>query len=59
MTYEIALLEGMAEITEAHWDHLANPQGGVPVDPFTSHRFLLALDRSRSTGTGTGWLTRP
>jgi len=59
MTYEIALLEGMAEITDAHWDHLANPQGGVPVDPFTSHRFLLALDRSRSTGKGTGWQTRP
>ena len=59
MTYEIALLEGMAEISEAHWDHLANPQGGVPVDPFTSHRFLLALDRSRSTGKGTGWQTRP
>ena len=59
MTYEIALLEGMAEISAADWDQLANPQGGVPVDPFTSHRFLLALDRSRSTGKGTGWQTRP
>ena len=59
MSYEIALLEGMAEISAADWDQLANPQGGVPVDPFTSHRFLLALDRSRSTGKGTGWQTRP
>jgi uncharacterized protein len=59
MTYEIALLSGMAEIQAADWDGLANPDGGVPVDPFTTHRFLLALDRSRSTGKGTGWQTRP
>jgi len=59
MTYEIALLTGMAEIPAADWDRLANPDGGVPVDPFTTHRFLLALDRSRSTGKGTGWQTRP
>ena len=59
MTYEIALLDGMAEIKAADWEHLANPQGGVPVDPFTTHRFLLALDRSRSTGKGSGWQTRP
>ena len=59
MSYEIALLDGMAEITAADWDQLANPQGGEPVDPFTTHRFLLALDRSRSTGTGSGWQTRP
>ena len=59
MTYEIALLTGMAEIQAADWDRLANPDGGVPVDPFTTHRFLLALDRSRSTGKGSGWQTRP
>lgn len=59
MTYEIALLDGMAEISAADWDKLANPFGGVPVDPFTTHRFLLALDRSRSTGKGSGWQTRP
>ena len=59
MTYEIALLDGMAEIGAADWDHLANPEGGVPIDPFTTHRFLLALDRSRSTGKGTGWQSRP
>ncbi len=59
MTYEIALLDGMSAITAADWDALANPGGGVPVDPFTTHRFLVALDRSRSTGKGTGWQTRP
>lgn len=55
MAYEIALLEGMAEISAAEWDGLTDPGR----DPFTTHRFLLALDRSRSTGKGSGWTTRP
>ena len=59
MAYEIALLEGMAEISAADWDHMANPEGGRALDPFTTHRFLVALDRSRSTGKGSGWTTRP
>ncbi|MGV8988096.1 MAG: GNAT family N-acetyltransferase [Cypionkella sp.] len=59
MTYEIALLDGMAAISATDWDRLANPDGGVPVDPFTTHRFLVALDRSHSTGKGTGWQPRP
>ena len=29
------------------------------MDPFTTHRFLLALDVSGSTGAGTGWQARP
>ncbi|MEO5620290.1 MAG: GNAT family N-acetyltransferase [Cypionkella sp.] len=48
----------MAEISEAEWDALACPDG-PPVDPFTTHRFLTALDASGSTGKGTGWQTRP
>ncbi len=59
MAYEIALLDGMAEIAASDWDRLANPDGLTPRDPFTTHRFLSALDRSRSTGKGTGWTTRP
>ncbi|NBZ88410.1 GNAT family N-acetyltransferase [Stagnihabitans tardus] len=59
MAYEIALLEGMAEIAAKDWDALANPEGLRPLDPFTTHRFLSALDRSRSTGKGSGWTTRP
>lgn len=59
MALDIALLNGMAEISAEDWDRLANPQGGRPADPFTTHRFLLALDRSRSTGKGTGWTPRP
>lgn len=58
---EISLLNGMAEVPAAEWDALACPEAatGRAVDPFTTHRFLLALDQSGSTGKGTGWQTRP
>ena len=51
----------LSEIPAADWDSVACPEtadGGRPLDPFTTHRFLAALDRSRSTGTGTGWQPR-
>ena len=53
------LLTGMSDIPAAEWDALACPEFGRPIDPFTTHRFLSALDRSNSTGKGTGWQTRP
>ncbi|MBU9697595.1 GNAT family N-acetyltransferase [Rhodobacteraceae bacterium HSP-20] len=56
------LLENLAAIPAADWDALACPEsadGSRPVDPFTTHRFLAALETSRSTGTGTGWQARP
>jgi uncharacterized protein len=58
---EAALLDSMADIPEAEWDALACPEASVgrPVDPFTTHRFLASLDRSGSTGPGTGWQPRP
>ena len=66
MAYEIRLLNGMAEVEAADWDRVACPEavsdaggGARPVDPFTTHRFLSALDRSGSTGKGSGWQTRP
>ena len=50
----------MSDIPAADWDALACPEGSThPVDPFTTHRFLSALDSSGSTGKGTGWQTRP
>ncbi|MFD1913210.1 GNAT family N-acetyltransferase [Halodurantibacterium flavum] len=55
---EITLIEGLSEIPAADWDACANPGGGRPVDPFTTHRFLIALERSRSVGPGTGWEPR-
>lgn len=58
---EIVLLSDFSAISAADWDNLAAPEqaSGRPIDPFTTHRFLSALDQSGSTGKGTGWLARP
>jgi len=60
-TIEIEVLTSLAQIDASDWDACACPEaadGGRPDDPFTTHRFLAALDRSRSVGTGTGWSPR-
>jgi uncharacterized protein len=63
MTLQAALLDSMTDIGAAEWDGVAcpgaSPGGERPVDPFTTHRFLVALDRSASTGKGTGWQPKP
>ncbi|TRD22410.1 GNAT family N-acetyltransferase [Palleronia caenipelagi] len=48
---------GLASIDAADWDACACPEAadGRPLDPFTTHRFLSALERSGSVGPGTGW----
>ena len=43
------LSSGVGGLNEAAWDRLA---GG---DPFVSHAFLAALEKSGSVGKGTGW----
>jgi predicted N-acyltransferase len=56
----LSLLENFAQIAPDQWDSMAG-DGAVrlrPIDPFTTHRFLAALDASHSVGTGTGWQTR-
>jgi uncharacterized protein len=61
-TIEITLHPGVAAIDAALWDALACPEaadGGRPADPFTTHRFLAALEDSGSVGTGTGWHPMP
>jgi len=57
----LTLHDSLAEIPAADWDAVACPEAvtGRPVDPFTTHRFLVALDRSHSTGTGSGWQPKP
>jgi predicted N-acyltransferase len=57
----VELLDNMAAVPAADWDRLACPEAalGRPLDPFTTHRFLLALETSGSTGDGTGWQARP
>jgi predicted N-acyltransferase len=58
---EIEVTGRVADIPAGDWDACAAPEaadGGRPVDPFTTHRFLKALEDSRSVGTGTGWQPR-
>ena len=58
---EITALGSLSEIAPGDWDACACPEaadGGRPLDPFTTHRFLKALEDSGSVGTGTGWQPR-
>ncbi len=60
-TIEITAHPAIDDIPAAEWDACACPEtldGGRPIDPFTTHRFLKALEDSRSVGTGTGWQPR-
>ena len=60
-TLDITALSTLSAIPAADWDACACPEaadGGRPVDPFTTHRFLSALEASGSVGTGTGWEPR-
>lgn len=52
---EITPLTSLAEISAGEWDRCAAPGAGRPEHPFTTHRFLKALEDSRSVGPGTGW----
>ena len=54
-TIEITSHTSLADIPAGDWDGCAAPGPGRPGDPFTTHRFLLALEDSRSVGPGTGW----
>lgn len=48
-TLSLTTHASIAEIDPQTWDGLGDG------NPFTTHRFLLALEQSRSVGTGTGW----
>ena len=55
---EITAHASLRDIPAAQWDGCAAPEaahGGRPRDPFTTHRFLSALEQSGSVGPGTGW----
>jgi predicted N-acyltransferase len=55
---EIQVLNSLSQITPQDWDACACPEaadGGRPNDPFTTYRFLSALEDSGSVGPGTGW----
>ncbi|MEP6289785.1 MAG: GNAT family N-acetyltransferase, partial [Marinomonas sp.] len=55
---EIQVLASIGQLSATDWDACACPEtqdGGRPIDPFTTHRFLQALEQSGSVGPGTGW----
>ena len=58
---DLILHDSLTEIAPQAWDAIAAPEqaSGRPIDPFTTYRFLAALDASHATGTGTGWTPRP
>ena len=53
----ISTHERLSAIGEEAWDACACPEAidGRPNDPFTTYRFLSALEQSGSVGVGTGW----
>jgi predicted N-acyltransferase len=54
----IELLSSLSQIEAADWDACACPEDGRPLDPFTTYRFLDALEQSGSVGPGSGWQPR-
>ena len=54
---QLTSITGMDRIAASDWDACACPGSamGRPADPFTTHRFLKALEDSGSVGDGTGW----
>ncbi|MGH1463840.1 MAG: GNAT family N-acetyltransferase [Cognatishimia sp.] len=55
---EIQIHASLHALGAKDWDACAAPEcadGGRAIDPFTSHRFLAALEDSGSVGPGTGW----
>lgn len=62
---EITVVSQIEEIGQADWDACACPEAAAqsgaenrPFDPFTTYRFLHALEASGSVGEGTGWYPR-
>ena len=56
--FEIRIVARLDEIGQEIWDACACPEavdGARPNDPFTTYRFLSALEDSGSVGAGTGW----
>ena len=57
-TFTIYTHASIAHIGAEAWEACACPEagdGGRPFDPFTTYRFLRALEESGSVGPGTGW----
>ncbi len=57
-TIELTAHVSLDDIAPADWDACASPGDGRPEDPFTTHRFLKALENSGSVGGRSGWQPR-
>ncbi|MEM6415910.1 MAG: GNAT family N-acetyltransferase [Pseudomonadota bacterium] len=55
-SFELSMVDSVAQVPAEAWDQCALAAGG---NPFTSHRFLSALEVSGSVGEETGWIPRP
>ncbi|WJY22643.1 GNAT family N-acetyltransferase [Fontisubflavum oceani] len=58
---EVTALDSLRGVDPGAWDACACPEaadGGAPFDPFTTYRFLSALEESGSVGPGSGWQPR-
>ena len=59
---EVSVLGALDAVAPEEWDACAGGACGVttarPADPFTTWRFLRALEESGSVGRGTGWMPR-
>ncbi|MCY4260371.1 MAG: GNAT family N-acetyltransferase [Rhodobacteraceae bacterium] len=52
----LAVHQSISDIPAADWDRCADPVGGgMDANPFTTHRFLQALETSQSAVAKTGW----
>ncbi len=61
-TLAIRVVDSLERVDRVAWDNCANPQPRALVDPlrekynpFVSHAFLVALERSESVGGRSGW----
>jgi predicted N-acyltransferase len=54
-TIEIQVLGSLSQLDPSAWDACARAGDGRAPDPFTTYRFLSALEDSGSVGAGTGW----
>ena len=57
---EVTVVGSLDQVDATEWDLCACPEAGDgrAIDPFTTYRFLKALEDSGSVGAGTGWEPR-
>jgi len=53
--FTIRTVNDISDFSAEQWDACANPGDDIPYDPFVSHAFLNALEKSESAVPSTGW----